>query len=190
MFYHASSAKGIKLLEPRTSNHNIPLIYFSEKRENVLVYLSNAIEKFCKETDFAYSGVWHKWASYGFDNNGIMTLEEYYPNALLETYKGVSGYIYSAEHINNSDENIKVSYAVTSRDAVEVTDCEFVEDAYDEIIKAEANGLIKITRFEEISDAKRKWIIDTMKHEYESAIDHPEYRYFIENKFGIKIGII
>ena len=48
-FYHASSVKNINELEPRVSNHNIPLIYFSNKRENVLVYLSNAIEKVCKE---------------------------------------------------------------------------------------------------------------------------------------------
>lgn len=58
MYYHASSVKGIKTLEPRISNHDIPVIYFSEKRENVLVYLSNAVEKFCKEIGFTYSGVY------------------------------------------------------------------------------------------------------------------------------------
>lgn len=154
MFYHASSVKGIDALEPRTSNHNIPLIYFSEKRENVLVYLSNAVEKFCKETGFDHSGVWHKWASYGFDSDGILTLDEYYPNALFETYKGVSGYIYSAEHVNNSGDNICITYAVTSREAVKVSDCEFINDAYDEIITAETKGLIKIIRFEQLSEAK------------------------------------
>ena len=35
MFYHASPIKGIVQLEPRISNHSIPLIYFSKKRENV-----------------------------------------------------------------------------------------------------------------------------------------------------------
>jgi nicotinate-nucleotide pyrophosphorylase len=50
MYYHASQVGGIKQLEPRISNHGVPLIYFSKKRENVLVYLSNAIEKYCKET--------------------------------------------------------------------------------------------------------------------------------------------
>ncbi len=45
MFFHASPVEGIKRLEPRVSNHNIPLIYFSSKRENVLVYLSNTVEK-------------------------------------------------------------------------------------------------------------------------------------------------
>ena len=50
MYYHASRTKDIKVLEPRVSNHKVPLIYFSSKRENVLVYLSNAIEKYCNET--------------------------------------------------------------------------------------------------------------------------------------------
>ena len=185
MFYHASSVKGIKTLEPRISNHDLPLIYFSEKRENVLVYLSNAVEKFCKETGFNYSGVWHKWASYGFDKDGILNLEEYYPNALIDTYKGVSGYIYSAENVNNSGDTINIPYAVTSREKVTVSGCEFIEDAYEEIIKAEENSLIRITRYEQLSKAKLKWIADTMKREYEEASEHPEYRYFIENKFGV-----
>ncbi len=187
MFYHASSVKGIKTLEPRISNHGIPVIYFSEKRENVLVYLSNAVEKFCKETGFNYLGIWHKWASYGFDKDGILKLEEYYPKALIDTYKGASGYIYSAEKVNNSGDTINVPYAVTSREKVDVSACEFIKDAYDEIVKAEENGLIRITRYEQLSEAKLNWIADIMKMEYETASGHPEYRYFIENKFGIKL---
>ena len=42
-FFHESHTKNIKILKPNISNHNIPLIYFSDKRENVLVYLSNDI---------------------------------------------------------------------------------------------------------------------------------------------------
>ncbi len=41
MFFHASQVANITELEPRISNHGVPLIYFSRKRENVLVYLSN-----------------------------------------------------------------------------------------------------------------------------------------------------
>ena len=52
MLYHASGTGGIRVLEPRRSNHGVPLVYFSRKRENVLVYLSNAIEKYCRETGF------------------------------------------------------------------------------------------------------------------------------------------
>lgn len=52
-FFHASQIKGIQVLEPRISNHNLPLIYFSGKRENVLVYLSNAVEKRVKRKIFS-----------------------------------------------------------------------------------------------------------------------------------------
>ena len=56
MFYHASQTAGIKTLKPRISNHDKPLVYFSSKRENTLVYLSNAVEKFCHETGISHDG--------------------------------------------------------------------------------------------------------------------------------------
>lgn len=156
MFCHASSVKGIKTLEPRISNHGVPLIYFSKKRENVLVYLSNAAEKFCRGTGFVHSGVWHKWATYGFDKDCILTLDEYYPGALEETYKGVQGCIYSAESVNVCEDGINIPYAVTSREKVKVSHCEVVEDAYDEIMKAQERRLIRVTRYEQLSREKLK----------------------------------
>ena len=33
MYYHASQKKNIKVLEPRISNHNKPLVYFSNKKK-------------------------------------------------------------------------------------------------------------------------------------------------------------
>ena len=114
MYYHASSTGNIEELEPRISNHGIPLIYFSKKRENVLVYLSNAIEKYCKETCFEYDGIWQKWGPYGFNQNSLQRLEEYYPNALEKTYKGGSGYIYCANDIDKADFEVQIPYAATS----------------------------------------------------------------------------
>ena len=40
MLYHASPTGGLTVLTPHVSNHGHPLVYFSKKRENVLVYLS------------------------------------------------------------------------------------------------------------------------------------------------------
>ena len=99
MYYHASPVAGIQVLEPRVSNHESPLVYVSSKRENTLVYLSNAVEKFCRETGISHDGPYHKWATYGFDCAGLLVLDEYYPNYIQETYQGVSGYIYHAELI-------------------------------------------------------------------------------------------
>lgn len=183
MFYHASPVKGIAQLEPRVSNHGIPLIYFSRKRENVLVYLSNAIEKYCRETGFACDGPWHKWGPYGFTEEGIQHLDEYYPNALESTYKGVSGYIYSAEKIVDSGFQVQIPDAAASSLPVPVTGVEFVPDAYEAILQAEKDGLIVIRRYEEMTDKMKTWSERTIREEYQSAADHPEYRHFLRGCF-------
>lgn len=56
------------------SNHNIPLIYFSNKRGTVLVYLSNAVEKVCNVAKFEHDGAWSKWDPYGFDKTNIIQM--------------------------------------------------------------------------------------------------------------------
>ena len=43
MLYHASPIGGLTELRTHISNHGIPLLYFSQKRENTFVYLSNAM---------------------------------------------------------------------------------------------------------------------------------------------------
>lgn len=182
MYYHASPVKDISQLEPRISNHGTPLIYFSRKRENVLVYLSNAVEKYCKETGFDYDGVWQKWASYGF-KDGIQTIDEYYPDALEKTYKGVSGYIYMAEQVDEADFQLYIPDAAVSTTPVRVTSIEFVADAYEAIIEAEKQGLIIINRYETLTDKKRQWIENTIKSEYAEAENHPDYRHFLRNNF-------
>lgn len=184
MYYHASAIEGIEVLEPRISNHGIPLIYFSQKRENVLVYLSNAVEKYGRETGFDYSGNWHKWGPYGFDKDGMLRLEEYYPNALIDTYKGVSGYIYSVESITDSGFQVKIPDAATSSVPVKITACEYIPDAYEAILAAEKEGLFVIRRYEDNNEVQLDWIRSTVKEEYEKAVDHPEYRHFLEGKFS------
>ena len=184
MLYHASSVGGIRRLEPRTSNHGVPLIYFSKKRENVLVYLSNAIEKYCRETGFVYAGRWQKWGPYGFDEDGVQRLEEYYPDALEKTYKGVSGYIYRAETVTDSGFPLRIPDGVTSSEPVPVSGAEFVSDAYEAILEAERQGLIRILRYEGMSDKMRAWNRRTILEEYEGAADHPEYRHFLRGNFS------
>lgn len=190
ILYHASPTGGLTVLEPRVSNHGIPRVYFSEKRENVLIYLSNAIERYCRETGFAWDGPWQKWGPYGFDPDGRLRLEEYYPDALVTTYGGVSGYIYSVETGQNKTAFVpfaEIPQAVISSEPAAVSGCEFIPDAYEEILRAETAGLIRILRYEEaVQNLKwMEWIRRTMAKEYETAADHPEYRHFIRGKFGI-----
>ncbi len=184
MYYHASTVKNLSTLEPHASNHNIPLIYLSKKRENVLVYLSNAIEKYCREQGFEYSGIWQKWASYGFDQDGIQRIEEYYPNALIDTYRGVSGYIYCTEKVEDSGFQTHIPDAVTSEKPIAVDGCEYIKDAYEAILAAEKQGLVRVVRYNELSEKMKDWLKKTIVMEYEQAAEHPEYRFFLERKFG------
>lgn len=183
MYYHASQTPGITVLEPRISNHGIPLVYFSKKRENVLVYLSNAVEKYCRETGFEYSGRWQKWGPYGFAKDGRLRLEEYYPNALEKTYKGVSGYIYCVEDIEKADFDLRIPDAAVASSPVKVVGAEFVPDALEAILEAEKKGLIIIVRYNELSEKMREWNVRTIRQEFESAADHPEYRHFLKGNF-------
>lgn len=183
MYYHASSTKDIKELEPRVSNHKVPLIYFSSKRENVLVYLSNAVEKHCKDTNFRHDGIYSKWGPYSFDKDGILCLEEYYKNFLEETYKNISGYIYSVNEIKKIDKLEDIPYAFASSDKVKIDSCEYIKDAYEEILKAEKDGLIKISRYEDFVKIKKDWLIDVITKEYNEPDIGLEYKYFLESKF-------
>ena len=183
MYYHASAISGIKVLKPTVSNHNKPLLYFSKKRENVLVYLSNAVEKCCKETGFAHNGKWHKWASYGFEPDCTLRLDEYYPNATEETYKGVSGYIYFAEDIYGNENDVGINDVVATENPIPVSGVEKIEDAYSELLKAEASGLIKIRRYEDMCDKMLTWIEETVRKEYIQADDKPDYKHFLKEKF-------
>lgn len=182
MYYHASPTAGIQVLEPRVSNHGVPLVYFSQKRENVLPYLSNAVEKYCRDTGFTHSGKWTKWGPYGF-KNGILELQEYYPNALRETYQGVSGYIYYARSIQEAGRDIAIPDAAASSLPVPVDGAEFVPDAYEAILAAERSGSILIARYEDLSDKMHAWIRETIRKEYDDGAEQPEYRYFLGHKF-------
>lgn len=183
MLYHASPTPNIGTLTPHTSNHGTPLIYFSAKRENVLVYLSNAVEKHCREQSFPHGGACHKWASYGFTKDGLLQLDEYYPNATRETYQGVSGYIYSLEENAVFKPMEDVPFAFTSTEPVHVTSCEPVPDAYEALLSAAKAGKIVLTSYEQNSPQMLDWIKSVITEEYEKYADAPEYRFFLKSKF-------
>lgn len=183
MLYHASPIMGLKELSPRASNHGRPFVYLSEKKENVLVYLSNAVEKCCREEGFKHSGGFTKWGSYGFNSEGVLVLDEYYPNSTYETYKGVEGYIYRVSSGAQAFGLEGVPFARVSESAVRVEGFEHISDAYEALREAEAEGKIVLTRYEQNSPEKLEWIRRTIVNEYREAEERPEYRFFLEKKF-------
>lgn len=182
MFYHASPIPGITILTPHVSNHGTPLVYLSSKRENVLVYLSNAVEKFCKENGIAHSGPYKKWASYGFSGD-VLHIDEYYPGAMEDTYSGVGGYIYRCRHSSCIRTQPDIPCAFICDEPVKVTGCEFIPDALREIIKAEKEGKLKINLYSSLTEKKKDWIRRSIAREYMQNSSHPEYLAFLQAKF-------
>ena len=66
---------------------------------------------------------------------------------------------------------------------VMVSHVEYVPDAYEAILHAERNGLITILRYDEMSESMRAWNEKTIREEYDSAAQHPEYRHFLQGNF-------
>lgn len=183
MYYHASQTGNILCLEPRLSQHGAPLVYFSSKRENVLVYLSNAVEKCCRETGFSHTGRWSKWGPYGFTEQGILRLEEYYPGALEDTYKGVSACIYMADPPKGMERLPGITDAYVSKTPVPVLGRETISDAWEEILRSEQEDKIVICRYETMTPARLAWIRDTAIQEYNDPQTGPDYRHFLCCKF-------
>ena len=182
MYYHASSVEGLKVLKPHISNHGKSLVYFSSKRENILVYLSNAVEKHIKDKYNRPLNKYTKWASYGITTDGRVRVEEYYPNATVETFKGVSGYIYSVNQLDDAKPLKGIQDVYVTQDEVLVDGCEYIADAYEELLKAEQEGKIVIERFETITEQKQKWIEKSILNEYDNT-DNDDYKEFLLDKF-------
>lgn len=180
MFYHASPIVDLKELEPKVSKYHIPLIYSSDKREHVLIDLSNAIEKHCKEMNFQHKGKYTKWASYGFIDEGKLQIEEYYPNALIETYKGVSGYIYHCSNLEvKVDFDVKIPHTFVTDKPIKVNGYEYISDAYEAIMTAEKQGLIEIKNYDDfMSEKKKDWLISMIKEQFKTNLNQPDYRFF------------
>lgn len=183
LLFHASQTPGLTILTPHISNHGQPLVYLSKRRENTLVYLSNAVEKHCKTINFHHAGYYKTWASYGFTADGLLQLDEYYPNATMDTYKGVAGYIYSVQPADCCRQLSGIPDAVIAEQPLFVTDCEYIPDAYDAIMQAVSDGRMVLRHYTQNSPEKLRWIEKEIRSEYENAVAHPEYRAFLKAKF-------
>ena len=183
MYYHASPKKGLKILKPSISNHKKSLVYFSDKRENILVYLSNAIEKYCVDTNFKYNKKYTKWASYGFDKKGTLVLQEYYPNATYDTYKGVSGYIYKVKNIKNIKKLKDIRNVYVTNQECEIDSVEYISDAYEEIMQNVKEGKLILEKYDDFIKRKKDWLEKNITDEYKKHQNQKDYIYFLENKF-------
>ncbi len=61
--------------------------------------------------------------------------------------------------------------------------CEYIPDAYEEIMACAGRGEIVIQSYENMTPAQRKKLHEAMISEYEKNPDADDYRHFIRGKF-------
>lgn len=120
--------------------------------------------------------------SYRFTKDNVLEILEYWPNALEETYAGVSGYIYATSHLPNA-QTMDIPYVIASETPVAIETFEYVPDAFLAIKQAEEEGKLKIVRYQENSADRLEKIKKLVCREYEKAQSIPAYKAFLEAKF-------
>lgn len=90
------------------------------------------------------------WAPYGFDAEGIPVYHELYPDALHAVYAGKRGYLYRVEAAEEQIAPLQgIPGAYTAAVPFPVAGCEELPDVYEWLLRAEAEKLLCVGRFDE-----------------------------------------
>lgn len=158
MIYHGSKTPYIKKLIPRKSLHGEEYVYLTTNIAVALIYTVNAIESYYDSMGIAKPTMFQPWYSYGFTKEKVPCVEEYYPNATIETYKGKSGYIYICKEPSNYSNPTNIHCALTTSEKVEVLEEIFIPDVYEKMLEFEKQGILIINRYEDNTKKKNLFI--------------------------------
>ena len=185
-YYHGSRQEGLTILEPNMSIHEKEYVYLTTKKEVALIYTVNAIESYFESNNLQKPEQFHPWYSYGFDQ-GVLQIEEYYENAFKETYKGKKGIIYTCVEPVTYNNLTNIFCAITTIEHVKVLEEIHIDDVYEEFLRLEKRGQIKIRYYEELSDELKKNRIEGIKKSIEhfDLLNKPNHHYsiFLKAKF-------
>lgn len=186
MLYHGSKIGNIKVLKPNYSMHDKEYVYLSTLRTVALIYTSNAIERYFEINNLNKPKEFHNWYSYGFENKKPY-LSEYYPDAIKETYSGVSGYIYVCDEPEDISNPTHIFCARVSEQNVKIISVEYIEDIYEEFIRLEKLGFIELRRFndntERTNEIIRKMIEEDISKYKLVENNDCDYSVFLRAKF-------
>lgn len=149
--YHGSITPNIKQINPISGLHN------SDKK---VVYLTDNIP-------YALFYIWDKEHNHyegkhvtAWIKDGTANYEEQFPDQLKAFYKGVSGYLYIVPFTSDIKAMDNRECLYYSTENVTVESCEYISDVYNELLKYEAKGQLKIRRYNEQSEQRQNELID------------------------------
>ena len=142
--YHGTIITGLEALKPFANPHSnltYPCVYLSTNKALASIY------------------IWekpYKWMTFEIAEDGTPVYTESFKGALVAFYEGVRGCIYTCDGDFTVDENTTIKHAVIARSAVAVSEIDFVEDAHERILQYEQEGLLRIHRFETLTDQQKE----------------------------------
>ncbi|HBL84396.1 MAG: hypothetical protein A2Y17_04790 [Clostridiales bacterium GWF2_38_85] len=148
-FYHGSSIAGIAEIGAKSEineREKAPVVYLTPNRAYALFYIRDL------EVNFVTCGV---------TAAGYIRYDERFPDQLRMLYKGKSGYLYKCGESTDFKTTSTRGVWVT-KNPVLVEGVEYIPDVYEEILKYEATGEVRVIRFETLTDGQKQDIFDML----------------------------
>lgn len=141
IYYHCSPTAGLTLLHPQKPEafDKPAKVYLTTLLPMALMY-----------------GVRNFEYTYGYDKNGQICFEEYFPHALEILYRGRRASLYRCAP--SCVELTEIPHEAVCADAVPVIEEIPIPDVYDALLEQERSGALLIHRFETLSPAMLDWI--------------------------------
>ena len=158
--YHGSPTPGLTLLKPKVTE------YFGKPRQVCLTA--------CLPMALLY-GIRHYEYTYGYTGERQIYYEEYFPNALRELYQGKRASLYRCVRREDMEPTPIPNEYVTSLE-VPVEEEQAIPDVYQALLEQERLGALRIVPWEEVSPARRAWILRAEAGEIleRGLLDRPE----------------
>lgn len=151
--FHGSFLSGFTILKPMSKSQHHPtekVVYLTAHRAYALFYIWDA----------QHNRRNNKWVTCSL-KNGIVEYQEQFPNQLVEFYNGVSGYLYTVLK-DNTFIKAPESDMWLSKDDVPIQKTEFIHNVYEEMLRYEQIGKIKILRYTSLSETDKSNLVDRM----------------------------
>lgn len=150
-FYHGSKIGGIKELKACSKLHNkdMQVVYLTDNIPYSLFYI----------WDEKHNGLHEKYVTGGI-REGMAFYEEQFPEQLKTFYQGVSGYLYA---IDNASDIYRVENReglFYTQESAAVAKEEYIADVYEELLKQEAMGKLRLLRYNEQSKQRQSELVD------------------------------
>ena len=143
LLYHGSNTPDIKILKPRQADHDRPYLYMATIKIVAGFYLINTVERP------------YYWFPYGFEKDGTVHYQEWYPNALREAAEGKKGYIYTIEA--KEEDTLPLPNIPCARLAVTpmpVLDCQTITDCYKWLMEQQKRGAFILKKYTDKTPAQ------------------------------------